>query len=91
MENRFILDKINMAIYDNQSKVWVCSVSTKRPDIFENKLNELLDLANRPIENELLEALEEVEKYINLDTLYLNQEDMKAYIKTIISKYKGGE
>ena len=44
---RYTLDKKNMAILDTKINCWVCGVDTKRPDLFEGKINELLDLANR--------------------------------------------
>ncbi|MEY8001569.1 hypothetical protein AB8U03_15475 [Clostridium sp. Mt-5] len=44
---RYVLDKKNMAILDTKNNCWVCGVDTKRPDLFEDKIKELLDLANR--------------------------------------------
>ncbi len=55
---RFVLDKNNMAILDTNNMEWICGVSTKRPDLFEEKINGLLDKANK-----YEECLKELENY----------------------------
>lgn len=47
-ETRYIFDKDNMAILDTAKNCIVCLIETKRPDVLETKLSELLTLANRP-------------------------------------------
>jgi len=32
---KYVLDKVNMSILDTEENCWVCSVGTKRPDLFE--------------------------------------------------------
>lgn len=44
---RFVLDKKAMAVLDTKNNCFVCLVDSKRPDLFEIKIQELLDLANR--------------------------------------------
>jgi hypothetical protein len=44
---RYVFDKDWMAIFDTEKNHIVCLVDTRRPDLLESKLKELLDLANR--------------------------------------------
>lgn len=44
---RYILDKDHMVILDTKKNCIVCLVDTRRPDLFDKKMSELLELANR--------------------------------------------
>ncbi|MEN6350775.1 MAG: hypothetical protein ABFD08_15445 [Syntrophomonas sp.] len=46
---RYIFDKDHMVILDTVNNCIVCLVDTKRPDLLERKLGELLELANRQV------------------------------------------
>ena len=58
------LDMEQMTIEDTEKNQMVCLVDTKRPDLFEKKVNEMLDKANNY--EKAIELLKELNFY-NVD------------------------